>query len=382
MAWANWSGSVACEPWRLAAPADEAEVARLVAEAAAGGREVRVVGTGHSFTPLCATDGLLLSLDALQGVAQADATFATVLAGSKISALGAPLQAAGLALTNQGDVDVQSIGGALGTGTHGTGRTLANMSAAVVGLRVVGEGGAMVDIDDAELLRAARVSMGMFGVIVAARLRAMPAYRLHEHCWELAVDQAFAELPELIARHRHCEFFWRPGADACDMKTLHPTAAVATDRPGERIDWSWRIFPSVRARKFNEMEYAVPAAAGPDCFFALRRLMRQRHPDVAWPIEYRTLAPDDAMLSPAQFRPSVTLSIHQAAELPHEAFFRDAEAIFRAAGGRPHWGKVHYLTARDLAALYPDYDRFRALRRAFDPKGRFMNGYLRTLFPV
>jgi FAD/FMN-containing dehydrogenase len=158
---------------------------------------------------------------------------------------------------------------------------------------------------------------------------------------------------------------------------LTPDAADAED---ERIGWSAEVLPSVRSIKFNEMEYALPAEAGRACFLAVRERMLREHQDVTWPVEYRTLAADDAWLSPAHGRATVTISIHQNARMPHEAFFDDIERIFRSFDGRPHWGKLHSCTRADLRAMYPMWDRFSALRAEMDPDGRFLNDYLRRLF--
>src|SRR5262249_2318616 len=136
----------------------------------------------------------------------------------------------------------------------------------------------------------------------------------------------------------------------------------------DRVDDSWRIFPTVRENRFNEMEYSVPAERGVECFLEVRDLMRRKHADVTWPLEYRTHAAGAIFISAASGRATVAISIHQAASLPHQAFFGDAETIFRRHEGRPHWGKLHSLSARDLAALYPDWQRFEAVRRRLDPQ--------------
>lgn len=386
--WRNWSGRVVCEPARIATPASEDEIADAVREAAREGRMLRVAGSGHSFTPLCATDGVMLQLDAWQGVESCDEELchATIRAGSKIASLGEPLRERGLALANQGDVDVQALAGALSTGTHGTGRELGSLSSHIVGLRIVTADGSVVRCDeqhDRDLLDAARVSLGALGVLSAATLRCVRAYRLHEKIWKVPVESCLSELSERIARHRHFEFFWYPHRDLAEMKALDPTDAEPDPMEGvkgERIDWSFRIFPSVRDLRFNEMEYSVPAASGPACFAAVRERMRARHPDVLWPVEYRTVAADPGWLSPMHGRDSVAISIHQDASLPCDAFFADVEPIFREHGGRPHWGKIHNLRARELAPLYPMWERFLELRRRLDPRGMLLNDHLRALF--
>ena len=204
-----------------------------------------------------------------------------------------------------------------------------------------------------------------------------------------------ARLADHIAATRHFEFFWSPREDACACKALEPTDAALPEstkdrRPvsgrlsryirEERIDYSHRIFPSDRNIRFNEMEFAVPEADGPACLREIRQLMQQKYPEVEWPIEYRTLGADDIWLSPAYERDTVTISIHQAAELPYQAFFADAEAIFRSFQGRPHWGKMHTPSAQELQALYPMWEPFQEVRRRMDPAGRFLNPYLKKLF--
>jgi len=385
--WRNWSGSVACEPAGLPRPKSEAEIAALVRRAAGEGRGLRVVGTGHSFTPLVATPGYVVSLDDWAGLEDADPSRleATARAGTKLHDLGEALLALGMATANLGDVDVQSVGGALGTGTHGTGRGLQNLSAQVVALRLVLASGEVVECSaerEPDLWRAARVSFGALGVLSAARFRLLPAYRLHERVGRASLEEALERLPEEIAANRHFELFWFPARDLVETKAINPTAAEPASLAGrkyERIDWSCKILPSVRELKFNEMEYSVPAEAGLPCVRAVAARMRARWSDVQWPVEYRTLRADDAWLSTAHERETVTISIHQDASLPYRELFGDLEAIFREHAGRPHWGKVHTLGAAELAGLYPRFGDFCALRRRLDPAGVFLNEHLRKL---
>jgi FAD-linked oxidoreductase len=407
--WTNWSGSISASPQQLATPASEAELIALVARANRDGLTVRVAGTGHSFVPLCASDGLLLSLDGLQGVVSADqsALRATVWAGSKIHQLGEPLLAAGMALENQGDIDRQAIAGAVSTGTHGTGPSIGSMSTQVAGLRIITASGEIVECSaerEPDIFQSAKLSLGTFGVLSQITLRLLPAYRLHERTWVAGFDECMSQLDAHIAATRHFEFFWSPRDDACAMKSLQPTETLEPGRLGEdsrsapppptsvnaasrlgrylkseRVDWSYRIFPSERTVKFNECEFSLPAADGPDAVREIRALMLGKHHDVLWPIEYRTLGADDIDLGTAQGRATVAISVHQAAELPYQPFFADVEAIFRNHHGRPHWGKWHSHTARELRALYPRWDHFLSVRARLDPHGRFLNDYLRRL---
>lgn len=396
--WSNWSGGVRCTPQRMIEPGSEAEIQSLIRYAAASDATVRVTGTGHSFSPLCATAGLLLSLDRLQGVINIDTEQqqATIWAGTKLHQIGEPLLDAGLAMENLGDIDRQSFAGAISTGTHGTGVSLGSLSTQVVGLRLVLGSGELLDCSPfqaPEIFNVARVSLGALGVITRITLQLIPAYRLHERTWVASTDECLERLPELTHASRHFEFFWSPHDDACAMKALRPTDAapgVIGQAPAvdgrlaryikpERVDWSHRIFPSDRDIRFNEIEFALPATHGPESFRELRQMMCQRHPEVAWPVEYRTLHSDDIPLSPATGRETVTISLHQDASLPYDEFFRDAEAIFRNHQGRPHWGKLHWHDERDLPKLYPAWERFLAVHQDVDPERRFLNPYLTRL---
>ncbi len=402
-AWSNWVGSVTCSPQRIATPSSESEIVELVRLAKRERLGIRVVGTGHSFVPLCASDGILISLDGLQGLVRSSAAEATFWAGSKIHQMGDPLWNLGLAMANMGDIDRQAIAGAVSTGTHGTGRTLGSISTQVTELRIVLASGEVIDCsatNQPKLFKAAQVSLGALGVITQVTLRCPPAYHLHERTWIATFDDCVEELEQQIASNRHFEFFWSPGEDACAMKALNPvdlseqeasqvpivhgmtsevSGRLARYVKDERIDRSYRIFPSERILKFNEMEFALPAANGPDCLREIRQLMQRKHSDVLWPIEYRTLAADDIWLSPAYGRQTVTISVHQAAELAHQSFFTDAEAIFHNHQGRPHWGKLHDHTADDLCRLYPQWERFLEVRQQLDPEGMLRNSYLEKL---
>lgn len=386
--WQNWSGSQKHAALELAFPESELAVADLIQRAAGAGRNVRGIGSAHSFVPFW-TDDYLVSLDNMAGLISHDAAArqVTVWAGTKLHQLGEPLWDLGLAMENMGDIDRQSVAGAISTGTHGTGATLQNISSQVVGLRLVKANGAIVDIDrstDADLMRAAQVSMGTLGVITQVTLQAVPAYHLHERNWQASVAECAEAREDLIANNRHWEFFWDPQTDQCAMKTLNATAAHSLDSTlqGQNIGRSYRVIPSSREFKFNEIEFSVPAAAGWECFLALRHLIQTDFDDVRWPLEYRTLKADDIFLSSANDRDSVTISAHQGAKQPYKAFFSAVENLFREYDGRPHWGKIHTQQASQLEVSMPQFNRFREIRQSMDPQGLFLNPFLKTVFGV
>ncbi len=395
--WKNWAGNVTVAPRAVVRPASIDELRRAVRAAAARGETIRAHGAGHSFAPLCQTDGLLLDLSLLSGLERVEPETgeATVLAGTRLHDLGEPLLAAGRALANQGDIDRQAVAGAVATGTHGTGRKHASFAAMVRGIELCTPEGDLITIDGREpkRLRAASLSLGLLGVMTRLTLATVPAYKLRGRTRALPFDACLEGfLAEETAR-RTAEFWWLPAHDQCVLKTFDDTDAPV-DRPEtpeyppgtlerylkpDAVDWSWRMYPSTRTVPFVEMEYTLPLANGPAAMRELRRMTRSRHPDCTWAVEYRTQPGEASLLSPTQGAESVTISVHQAANLPWEAFFRDAEAIFLAGGGRPHWGKLHFLDAADIARRYPTLDEFRAVRRALDPNGAFVNDHLRRL---
>ncbi len=390
--WSNWSGAVKWQPRTVARPTSTEEAAEAVRAALRAGEHVRVAGTGHSFTPLCATDGTTMLLTRMRGVLNVDAEKreATVLAGTKLYELEEPLREAGFALETLPDIDRQSVAGALATATHGTGRDVPSLSTLAVGAKLVDGGGDVRDVrldTDEETMLAVQASLGATGVLTEVTLRLVPAFRLHEKTAIVPFDEAIAATDRMWNEHRHFEFFWVSDRDACLFKTLDPTDdpedreefADETKLVGERVGPSGKIFTNLRNTRFNEIEYAVPAEKGKDCWREIRDLMKGKHKDITWPLEYRMVAPEKAFLSMAEGRRVITLSLHQGARLEHEPFFRDAEAIFRNHGGRPHWGKMHWLEREELQALYPEWDRFQKVRRNIDPDGRFLTPYLKGL---
>jgi FAD-linked oxidoreductase len=411
-------------PARVERPATLEEVVAAVRRAAASGLPVRPVGSGHSFAPLVATDGVLLSLSRAQGVApDTERLEATVLAGTRLRALGEALFREGLALENLGDIDVQALAGALATGTHGTGRTLGSLSTQVVGLTLVTARGEVLDCDarcEPDVFQAARVSLGALGVLWQARLRLVTAHRLRYVRKSLTLDECIERLPELAA-HRHFEFYWFPHTERVDTKTMDPTGEALTPAglgrflgdvvlengafwllseacriapsltapvsrlcarlvsEGTRVGPSHRLLATPRLVRFEEMEYALPARRGIECLEEIRRHVAERRVRVHFPVEFRLVRGDDLWLSPAYGRDSAYVAVHQYRGMPYEDYFEGVESIFRNHGGRPHWGKRHTCGAGELAGLYPMWDRFLDVRRRLDPRGLFLNDHLRTL---
>ena len=422
----NWAGDVRWRPERLDRPESEEE---LVASVRSSARPIRVMGAGHSFNALCATAHQTILLDKLSGLLSVDReqNVATVRAGTRLRALGPLLAREGFAVENLGDVDTQTLGGALATGTHGTGMRLGCIATQVAELTLITASGERLTLSrqkDEKRFRAAAVSLGALGIVSQVRLKVCPAYRLSEVRRRIPLEECLASVAASASLHRHFEFFWFPYSDLVLTKTLDQVSA-GEDPPSRprsfltnlllenvafwlacqtsRVVPAWtpainafcaramdeseslgpphRIFPTPRLVRFHEMEYAVPAERGPDCVRELRELILRRKLPVSFPIEYRYVGQDDLFLSPFFGRDSATISVMVFHPATYRAYFEGAEAIFRNHSGRPHWGKKHNAGPTWLRRVYPSWDEFLEVREELDPTGRFLNPHLRGLFP-
>lgn len=387
VSWQNWSGSVRLPAARIERPVDQRALTNLVAGHAGPGA-LRSLGSGHSFVPFWAEEDTLLDLGAFVGLESLSAGVARLAAATPLHAMGPLLAAEGVALANMGDIDRQTLAGAVATGTHGTGRGLGSLSSQVLAVELLDGRGGIRRLDQAEDVAAARVAMGLLGVMTVIEVAVVRSYGLHERNHLEGVEQCLEQLDARADRHRHHEFWWVPGVDRCIIKTLDQIDVPERPRldevpfgeAGERFGSSWQIFPSSRDLKFNEMEYAIPKATAVECFRAVRIRMLQDFPQLMWPVEYRVLAGDDGWLSPTVGGEVATLSIHQAADVDQGPLFDAIEPILRDHGGRPHWGKQHGLDRAALAALYPRFEDFCSYRRQLDPEGRFLTPYLADRF--
>jgi FAD/FMN-containing dehydrogenase len=396
--WVNWSESVRFTPGEVCLPESEDEVVELVRRARAEGRTVRPVGHGHSSMPLMETGETLLDTRRLAGVIDHDreALTATVGAGSALSDLGPALHDVGLALENFGDVDLQAIGGAIGTGTHGTGIELGNFSSNLLGFRLVTGTGEVLDVgsDDVEELRAGRVALGALGVMTRLTLRVVPAMELHRREWCVHVDRCLERWEELCRRNRNFDFYWHPRRDEAQIRILNQPGQAPEDLIAElppargevRKEESGRgyiVQPEERGLKFDEMEHALPIESFGEAFAVTRERVKAEHRrEVAWRVLCRTVAADDGLLSPFLGRTSATIAHLHNAGMPYERYFADMEPRMRELGGRPHYGKKHTARAADLREMGLEVDRFNAVRERLDPDGVFLNEHLRELLGV
>ncbi|WP_313814841.1 D-arabinono-1,4-lactone oxidase [Glutamicibacter sp.] len=425
----NFAGTVTSTPLVRRSIGSLDQLAESLDAAQLAGHSVRTIGAGHSFTALAQTDQVLLDLDGFAGIEEVDALSheVTFRAGTRLWQIPALLKPFGLALENMGDIDKQSIAGAISTGTHGTGLKFTGFSGTVTGIQLMLADGSRVRTsksENAQLFEAARLSLGALGVITHVRLRCVPAFMMHAVESIEPIESLTRSFIERAALEDHLEFFWFPGSPRAQVK-INTRLPADTERnaPGPVARWvndellsngalqalcslgaaaprlndrlsrfasrvlsdrsytaHWHeAFVSPRRVKFTEQEYALPLQHFQPAMEELRRYFSSAPSPVLFPIEVRTASADDVWLSTANGRDCVYIAVHRYIRDAAPKYFADIEALLRPLGGRPHWGKEHSLKAEDFAQLYPRFTEFRQLRSAVDPEGRFLNGYLRSL---
>ena len=414
--WRNWSGGLVAYPAGRVSPASEDELAGYMTRTS--GR-VRPVGSGHSFAPLVPTDGHLIVLDQLTGLLASDAGAlqATFAAGTRLADMGSLLAGIDQAMFNMPDIDRQTLAGATATATHGTGIRFTCLSEMVTQLTLVTPRGEVMTVNaksHPDVFAAAKVSLGALGIVTQMTLQNRKPYRLKAHNGIERIDAVLDRFDEAAEQHRHFEIFPLTHSDYAMTLAIdetqepinnppqsaeeaaafaHAMASWAKVPPEERqplvdglaqqiepsvaVDESHKILSNIRNTRFNEMEYSVPLEAGADCLREVLNTIKKQAIDVLFPLEYRYVRRDSTWLGMSSgAEDHAAISIHRIASEDYQPYFERIEPIFWKYGGRPHWGKIHSLGARQLRKLYPHFDDFVELQSEFDPAGRMLNPHL------
>lgn len=425
--WRNWSGLESASGLEQVSPATSEEVRRIVEDARAAGRTVKAAGTGHSFTGIARPEHVQLLPDRMRGIVAVDreAMTVTALAGTQLKVFNAELERLGLSLHNMGDIAEQTLAGAVSTGTHGTGGRAAGLAAQVVGLEIVTGAGQILWAtaeENSDVFHLARVGLGALGVLTTLTFAVEPLFLLRAEEQPMGWDEALAAFDDLTAAHDHVDMYWFPHTDRMLTKrntrlgtdlsgaaplprwrawldddllsntvfgaqtaalNLAPRAIPGANRFASRLlgprtytDVAHRVFTAERRVVFREMEYALPREAGLAALRECRAALERSRLTVSFPVEIRVAPADDVALSMSCGRDSFYLAFHTHHRTDHAPYFALLEPILRAHEGRPHWGKLHTLSAADLAPRYPRFDKFVALRDRLDPDRVFANPYL------
>ncbi|MET1052926.1 MAG: D-arabinono-1,4-lactone oxidase [Mycetocola sp.] len=424
--WRNWARTEQARPLRVERPRTTAAVQRAVRAAAGSGIPIKAVGAGHSFTGIAVATGVQLALDDLTGLVgrpTADG-LATFHAGTRLHDIPRLLAPYGLAMANLGDIDRQSISGAISTGTHGTGARFGGLATQVRGLTLVTGDGELLRVDGdstPELLPAVALGLGALGIIAEVTIACVPRFLLEAVERAEPLDDVLETVAQRAASSDHFEFYWFPHTETaltktntrlpgsaarkplspvsrwvdetvlanglyratCFTGTVLPPVIPFVNRLAEKVtgnrqftDRSHRVFSTRRTVRFREMEYGLPAEHVPAAIREIQALIARKRWRISFPIEVRFAPADDLWLSTAFGRDTGYIAVHRYVHENPNAYFAAVEAIFREFGGRPHWGKMHTQDAASLAALYPRFDDFVALRDRLDPRRLFANPYL------
>lgn len=429
--WMNWAGNETATPIRIATPAHTDEVAAEIRRAVADGLRVKAIGSGHSFTGAAVAPGLQLRPDRLDKAVSLDAEtgLVTVQAGMPLHKLNPMLADHGLAMEILGDIDRQTIAGATSTGTHGSGINFRSISNQIRALELVLADGSVVTCSSTErpdLFAAARVGIGALGVLTKITVQTVPMYALHAVDQKAPLEETLDRVEEYAAGNDHFEFFWFPHTETAitrrfnrlpadtPLKPMTPWVQTLDDKvvtnigfeallrlgtrfparvPGitrlvtnalsdrDFTDLPGNVFASRRDVRFREGEYAIPRDSLVPALRELKSWVRAHDEAISFPFEVRFVHSDDIWLSPAYERESAYVAFHQYHRMPHERWFAVCEDVLGAAGGRPHWGKMHRLGHVELADRYPRFGDFAALRHELDPTGVFSNPYLDRVLP-
>ena len=426
----NWSGNVQWNPNVIEKPFTEKEIQNIVSKAANDSKKVRVIGSGHSFTSLCSTNEILINLDNYQGVTiiNKEKKQATVKGGTKLSLLGELLFKEGLAMENLGDINVQSIAGAISTGTHGTGVGFKSISNQVIALKFINGKGEIIEcsaIKNTELFKATQVSLGCFGVITEITIQCVPAYKLKLQNGREKLSDVLATLKQRNTENRNFEFYWIPYTDTawtktsniveesepdkvnffnylteyvlenyiykvlCEYAKIFPSQnktvaniTAASISTVKKVFHSHKVYTTQRLVKFHEMEYNIPEDAYNDAFKDIKKLVNTKKFNVHFPIENRWVKGDDVYMSPAYERDSAYIACHMYNKKDSKAYFTALEEIFKSYNGRPHWGKMNSFTTEDIVNNYPKFNIFMSLRKQHDPQNVFVNPYIKNLLGI
>lgn len=425
----NWAGNVKWTPQEVLLPKTEDEIAAIIKKATSSGKSIRTVGSHHSFTPLLATNSVSLSLDDMQGlISKEPNNRAIAWAGTKLKRLSELLAENGLAQENMGDINVQSLAGAISTGTHGTGITLGSVGTQVEEITFVNGLGELITLNEENNyheFKCAQLSLGSLGVITRMKVRCKEAYNLELDIRKEKLSDVLANLDAIVNENRHFEFYSIPNSQwsqtkrsnivsqeagttskfsafindivlenwalqlLCSInKTIPSSSKTISNLIGsfisneKKIQQSHKVFSTVRNVKFTEMEYNIPYESYQDVVKELLKLIDKNNYRISFPQEHRFVQADDIYLSPAHNRKSAYIASHVYKGMDNKRYFKDLEDLFVDFGGRPHWGKMHTRDAAFFRKAYPKFDDFLQVRAKHDPNGVFLNDHLKKVFGV
>jgi alditol oxidase len=409
----NWAGNLTYSTDNVFYPKTVSEVQSLVKKC----ERLRGLGTRHCFNTIADSKYNLISSGSLNNILTLDSVnnTVTVEAGIKYGELAPWLDQKGFALHNLASLPHISVAGSITTATHGSGVKNGNLSTAVRGLQIVIADGTLVDISkekDGNLLNAAVVGLGAFGIITQVTLAVQPTYNMRQQVFlQLPFAQLKDHFLEIVSagysvslftdwqsesinevwikdkvnpeiRDRGVEEFY--GAKAA-VKNLHPiielSAENCTPQMGVPGPWYERLphfkmgfTPS--SGKELQTEYFIPQKHAIEAIMAIQRLGKQIGPHL-FITEIRTIAADQLWMSPCRNQDSVTIHFTWKQEWAEvKKLLPLIEKELDPFQARPHWGKLFTMPASTLESRYEKLEDFKKLAASYDPHGKFRNDFL------
>lgn len=420
----NWAKNESCTAMQYAQPESADEISELVATSG----KVRMVGTGHSWSPACISNQTLINLDRFNKIISIsdDKTRAVIQPGIKLWQLNEQLDANGLALRNLGSISKQSVAGAVSTGTHGSGINYQILGSQVESLTFVKADGSIKKVmktEQEELFNLSLVNLGALGVISEMEIRVVPSFQLHEKVELMAFDEAMERMNDLIHSCEHFKMWWFPHTDKVILhhhsvtqqpvndsrvrqwmmdefisvyiyrfllqigtikrkwrKSINSLLLHSFDRPIDRIEKSYKVFNVPEPPLHREAEWSFDTSKTTEVLKAYKALIDRSKHRINFLQEIRFTKADNFALSPCYGRDSVWIGCYNADNFGWPELLNDFELLAQQYQGRPHWGKEYRVGSSYIKAQYPEFNAFNKLRLEWDKDRKFENAYISAIF--
>lgn len=387
--WKNWANNQQCTA-TIITPKNMPELVSIIKKANTEQATVHAVGSSHSWSDIVCVDGYLINTDKLNKLISVniEKNQVTVQAGIKLKDLNAQLAKLGLCLSNQAAITKQSLAGAISTATHGSGKTgtLASFVTKVQLLTADGSLKTFSKTENKDLFGAIRTSMGTLGIMTELTVQCEPLFKVARETKTIDWQAALKTYQDLLNDNDFMEFHWNVSDDSVDIK-IHNRVTPETNSKknnNKNVGDSYKMLSGTLLVKYVEEEIAIPLDKFVEAAQAARELVRKNYKKSSQfhGILFRFVSAEKHnFLSPASGRDVVYFSITTPFRSGYEQFYKEYYDLMLKFSGRPHWGKINYLTKNDVQKLYgKKYEKFVAVRKKLDPQGMFSNHFTRNIF--
>jgi hypothetical protein len=241
--WQNWSQNLRSNPERAFLPFSRQDIVDIIHLARTSGKKIRVTGSSHSFSPLVPTDEFLVYNRGMRDVSVDTSNPARPLVTVESGANGADALAEmarhGVALPTNVVLKSVTYGGLIAAGCHGSGWDSPTLSDLVESMDIIDAAGTVRTYSEstvgAETMNAARLNLGLFGIMDRMTLRAVPTFNVrHIDRTDLTMTAVLQNLEDIVTSHDYVDLFWWPFNDRVWVKTYDRTTEPVTLLPGQQ----------------------------------------------------------------------------------------------------------------------------------------------------